>query len=315
MKINSFIVLLIILTHSMEQAQAEPSDPIITQGDSQVSQLEFDGRISKIPAGSREAFLRDGGRVEKTLRQMMMERRIADDARKAGFDKKPLVQERLKLAMESELADAWLDSIEASKTDAADFVAMAKEYYLTHPKEFVLTDSRDIAHIQIANTNRTDEEALKLAHKLETELKADPKQWDQFVVKYSDDPGSKAKQGKYAAVVPGKMVKPFEDAAFSLEQIGQLTAPVKTQFGYHLIRLDAINKAGKISFEIVKNKLVAQQKKMFARGARSQYMSTINTNEHLKIPPCAIEEMMTRYYADKQVKEAFEACKLNQVEN
>ncbi len=53
---------------------------------------------------------------------------------------------------------------------------------------------------------------------------------------YSEDPGSKEKGGELSEFGPGMMVKEFEDAAYKLE-VGQLSAPVKSSFGYHIIKL------------------------------------------------------------------------------
>ncbi len=289
-------------------AQAGEHDPIIKQASSVVTQQDFDARISRIPKKDRLPFLRDGGRVEKALRQLMLDKRIADEARLAGFDKKPMVKLRLQLAVESELADAWLDSVEASKVDAADFELMAKEYYMIHPQEFKQPASVDVAHILISIENRSDAEALKLVTKVHSQLSENPDRWNQLVLEYSEDPGSKGNSGKYLGVVPGKMVPPFESAAFALRQPGDITKPVKTTFGYHLIRLDAKNEASVIPYAEVKRKLISQQQRKYTKKARTNYLSGINTADDLVIPDCAIEEMMARYFDKDGVQESWLDC-------
>ncbi len=59
---------------------------------------------------------------------------------------------------------------------------------------------------------------------------------------YSDDPGSASKGGLYTNIAKGKMVKPFEAAALNLQE-GEISDPVESDFGYHLIQL--IKKSGK----------------------------------------------------------------------
>ena len=140
---------------------------------------------------------------------------------------------------------------------------------------------------------------------------ADPSRWSELVKLHSEDPGSRSKDGQYLGVVPGKMVKPFEDAAFALEVKGDLSAPVKTEFGYHLIRLDAKHAASTSSFEEVKNNLVKIQQKKFGKTATTEFISSINTSEPLIIPDCAIEEMMERYYDNPGVTKAYQECLTN----
>lgn len=60
---------------------------------------------------------------------------------------------------------------------------------------------------------------------------------------YSDDPGSAAKGGLYTNIAKGKMVKPFEAAALNLQE-GEMSEPVESDFGYHLIQL--VKKSGKM---------------------------------------------------------------------
>ncbi|MCF6225634.1 MAG: peptidylprolyl isomerase [Xanthomonadales bacterium] len=302
------VFLLVLSTY----AGAASSDPIITQGDSIITQGEFDARLSKIKLSQQLPVLTDGGRVEKILRKMIMDKRLADTARLAGFDNDPLVQGRLKLVVDQELANAWLDSIEAGKLESADFEMMAKEYYLIHKAKFRIPASVDVAHILISNQARTDIEALELANDLYSRLISKPELWDELVEEYSDDPGSKANQGKYLDVVPGKMVKPFEDTAFGLKTTGEIAKPTKTQFGYHIIRLDGKSEPKMQPFEQVKTQLIAQQRNIYTKSARTDYISTINMDGPLVIPPCAIEKMLARHFDEEQSINKLAECQKNQ---
>ncbi|MGA2409672.1 MAG: peptidylprolyl isomerase [Candidatus Binataceae bacterium] len=76
---------------------------------------------------------------------------------------------------------------------------------------------------------------------------------------YSDDPGTKDKGGDLGSFPRGEMVKPFEDAAFSLKP-GELTI-VQTQFGYHVLRVDAIQPAGTDSPEQARARIITELKR------------------------------------------------------
>ncbi len=306
--IHLVTALLVAISYSV---QAGPNDIIISQGSSSITQQEFDARISKIPKKDQLPFLSDGSRVEDVLRKLIMNRRIADKARDAGLHQDPVVKERIKLAIDKELTTVYLEQIVAQSREVADFELMAKEYYLTHKNEFIRPASIDVSHILISTEQRNADEAAKLIAKIREELIADPSRWGELVQLHSEDPGSRSKDGQYLGVVPGKMVKPFEDAAFALEVKGDLSAPVKTEFGYHLIRLDAKHAASTSSFEEVKDKLVKIQQKKFGRTATTEFISSINTSEPLVIPDCAIEEMMERYYDNSGVTKAYQECLAN----
>jgi parvulin-like peptidyl-prolyl isomerase len=84
---------------------------------------------------------------------------------------------------------------------------------------------------------RTDEEARKKAEDLLKQLKAGA-DFATLAKKESDDTMSAQKGGDLGWFKPGQMVKPFEDAAFSAK-IGEIVGPVKTDFGYHLIQVEA----------------------------------------------------------------------------
>ncbi len=82
---------------------------------------------------------------------------------------------------------------------------------------------------------RTDAEALALANEIRQRLLAG-ESFDTLARQYSDDTGSGAQGGDLDWFGKGRMVPPFEEAAFSLE-IGQISEPIKSEFGYHIIEV------------------------------------------------------------------------------
>ncbi|MGD0361559.1 MAG: peptidylprolyl isomerase [Bryobacteraceae bacterium] len=82
----------------------------------------------------------------------------------------------------------------------------------------------------------------------------------EMAKKYSDDPGSKDKGGEYDGVVHGQMVPEFDKAAFSLK-VGEISDPVKTTYGYHILQVLAHEQPQLKPFDEVKAQLGAEYKK------------------------------------------------------
>lgn len=115
-------------------------------------------------------------------------------------------------------------------------------------------EKRRISHILI---ERDDRGALDKANKLLKQIKAGAS-FSAIAKKHSDDPGSAAKGGDLGNFESGVMVKEFEEAAMTLKKKGELVGPVKTQFGYHLIKLTRYTPAVRKPFSKVRGELVKQ---------------------------------------------------------
>ena len=100
-------------------------------------------------------------------------------------------------------------------------------YFL--PKEEV-----HAAHILIAADVRGEQEALKLAEEIKQNLTT--ANFAEYAQKYSDDTGSGAQGGDLGWFGKGVMIPEFEQSVFSLK-LNQISEPIKTQYGYHLILL------------------------------------------------------------------------------
>lgn len=87
---------------------------------------------------------------------------------------------------------------------------------------------------------KTDAEVLSKIQKIQEEIKSGKKTFELAAAEYGED-GTKSRGGDLGAFVRGSMVKDFETAAFALKP-GTVSDPIKTQFGYHLIRVDKLGK-------------------------------------------------------------------------
>ena len=93
---------------------------------------------------------------------------------------------------------------------------------------------------------------------------------------HSTDTGSASRGGDLGFFGPGKMVRPFEDAVNKLLTPGDLSEPVESQFGYHIIRLEERRSKGTQPFEEVKSKLMSEARNALLNEARITKVDSMN---------------------------------------
>lgn len=165
-----------------------------------------------------------------------------DDARiKAWYDGHPndyLTPESVRL----EYGELSLDAIASGITVTPQDL---QAYYDKNRNRYGENEKRHAHHILIAIPEPRDAKAeaaaLEKAQQIEAQLKAG-KDFGELARKYSADPGSASQGGDLGWAEKSAYVGPFADALFGL-QPGQISEPVKSQFGYHIIRLDEVRPA------------------------------------------------------------------------
>lgn len=127
-----------------------------------------------------------------------------------------------------------------------------RKYYDEHHADFEAPEQRRVAHILIAvdvKAPQAEQDAAKVkAEQLLQQAKQNPAKFAELARKNSQDPGSAVNGGDLGFFGRNMMVKPFEDAAFALKQ-DEISGLVKTDFGYHIIKLAAAKPARLLSFE------------------------------------------------------------------
>ena len=135
-----------------------------------------------------------------------------------------------------------------------------KAFYKTNSDKYQNQQQREASHILIAaSKNAAPAEKAKAKAKAEellSQIRKNPKQFEELATKYSQDPESAKKGGELGAFGRGMMVKPFDDAVFSMK-VNEISNIVETDFGYHIIKLTKIIGEGG-SFDSMKPQIKAE---------------------------------------------------------
>lgn len=141
--------------------------------------------------------------------------------------------------------------------------AEIRKYYEEHQPEFGTQEQRQAAHILISvpeKASDADKQAAKAkAEQLLRQAKQSPAKFAELAKQHSQDPGSASNGGDLGMFGRGMMVKSFDDAVFQLKP-GEISGLVQSEFGFHIIRLTAVEPAKIRSLDEVKNNITQKMK-------------------------------------------------------
>jgi len=153
------------------------------------------------------------------------------------------------------------DKIEVSDADV-------QKVYDSNKARYQEPEQRRASHILIktdaAATPAAKAEARARAEKLLAEVRANPGRFADLARQNSGDPGSAARGGDLGSFTRDMMVKPFADATWGLK-VGELSGIVESQFGFHIIRLDAITPQAVMGLAAVRGDIVNEIKDQEAK--------------------------------------------------
>jgi len=194
-----------------------------------------------------------------------------DDAAVAAYYKAHQASYMTPESAHVEYAELRLDQLAAQMTVSdADLHAQ----YDKNKNTFVMAEKRHASHILIAAT-KDDAADRKLAEDVYAQAKAG-KDFAQLAKQYSKDPGSAEKGGDLGWADRTTFVGPFTDALFSMSK-GEIRGPVKTQYGYHIIRLDDIQAGKTKTFEEARPELEADVRRNKATDRFGEIQEQLQT--------------------------------------
>ena len=229
---------------SAATSAAVPADTVVlTIGTEKITKAEFEQIfaqvVSQMPPERRGA-AQDPQARRQLAEQLAELKALAQEARRLKIDQTP--EAKTQMAMRDDQLIAGMLYQQISK-DTKPSPADLQAYYDGHKNEWETVSARHIlirfkgspVGLKEGEKDLTDEEALTKAKDLRAKIVAGG-DFAALAKAESDDVGSGANGGSLGEFTRGRMVPPFDEAAFTLK-VDEVSEPVKTQFGYHVIQV------------------------------------------------------------------------------
>lgn len=235
-----------------------PEDVILARvGGEPISEADFQAAFRLLGQQEQMQILMVQGGKEEFVKRMAESKLLAVKAKRMELDKTPSYRLALDRTKDDLLAREFLAKEgEALQKKLVVNEADVKAYYEGHKARFKQPDLVTVRHILVSvkqaegQPGVTEAEAKARIAKIQGELKKGAK-FDALAKKYSDDPGSKDSGGLYADADPSGWVPEF-GAAARTQPIGKVGAPVKTMYGYHLMKVEGRKAARELTFDEAK---------------------------------------------------------------
>ena len=192
---------------------------------------------------------------------------LAEHARAIGVDQDPLVRERIARANRQILITALVDKLKAEMEYPEEKVLdeLAFEYYQHNLHLFTHEEARRVAHILLKDQYDCPCEVKSLGERID-DIYAELENGTDFAIlaaKYSADRANAENGGELSkpALEEGPYVPKFTSAAFDLINVGDVSNPVRTRFGTHLIKLLEIIPGQTLPYEEVRESLIESKRK------------------------------------------------------
>lgn len=229
-------------TESAAPAKSEGTGRVIARYSGQTfTESQFRDEMAQLSRRARGA-LSDAERRRQFVDNFVLSRLIYERGVASGYDSDPDVLKQLEDLKRRLVVQRVMQEQQSAPVEDADVQA----YYDANQSEFA-TDRVKASHILVAD------EAL--AKDIRAKLTANPGQFENLAKEHSIDKANAEKGGDLGFFGRGRMVKEFEDAAFALSENGQISDPIQTRFGFHIIKRTD-REEGKVKpFDEVKNQI------------------------------------------------------------
>ncbi len=218
--------------------QAKDSTVIARVGPYTLTRADFAKELAQNPQ------LRALLSLKPEMQKALVERWVAINllglgGKEAGLEKDPQIRAEIEEQTRMILARHYFERKVLSGLKVTE--AEMQRYYLRHKKDYTLPERIQAQHILIrvpeGADKKTEAAALAKAREIRQKLLAGA-DFATMAKKYSQDPGTRDKGGDLGLFSRGQMIPEFEKAVFKLK-VGEISPPIRTRFGYHIVRVSA----------------------------------------------------------------------------
>ncbi|HUP46134.1 MAG TPA: peptidylprolyl isomerase [Thermoanaerobaculia bacterium] len=272
-----------------DAAVAAPNAVAVVNGDV-ITAEQLDTLYRNLTPQMRNQYDAAGGK-KAFLENYIAKRLLLQEAAKSGFEGRPEVQQALEAARESALFDRYVRDVVAAEVVPDSAV---RAFYEKNVDDFVVGDSISVRHIVVGTSARSPEQAQRIAGQALAELRVAgaeaPSRFAEVARRYSEDATS-ARGGDLGWVDRERLDKAFAEVAFALRP-GTISDVFRTQFGYHVILVDDVRRAGVQSFDEVRRDIreyLLSQKQSDIIAAVSRRTDELRRNGRVETFPARID--------------------------
>lgn len=233
---------------------ARAGDELASVNGHAITRADFDAALENVPPQMQDRFAGPEGK-QQLLDTLVTQEVLYQEAQRVGLEKDPKAQSRFEEAKRQILIEELMQSLMSRETTDAKL----KEYYRAHKADFRQVKA---SHILVDTEDKAKDVKKRLKGKAD---------FAEIAKEVSIDPSAKQNGGDLGFFTKDQMVKPFADKAFAMK-VGQISDPVKTNFGYHIIKVVEIKEA--VPFE----KLDPQAVSGIKRAVVNAQIATLRSN-------------------------------------
>jgi parvulin-like peptidyl-prolyl isomerase len=284
-------------------AEGSPDDVLVETSLVKLTRGDYEADLQGVPPEMRNAFASNPTRISKLLNNLLITKTLAAEARLAGADRDPQGARLVGLEGDRVLAQAQtrrLEEAAGAEFDAkqAQFLRKAREAYLLDKDKYRVPEQVQAAHILFDTRENEPDAALARAKAARDQLLAGA-DFTALAKELSDDPAAKSNGGEMGWIGPDRREPEFTKAAFGLNSEGDISEPVRSSIGYHLIRLEGRRAARQMSFDEVKDQIMTGLRTRYVNEQREAKLASIRTDPNMKVNQEAVDALV--YRVDAQI--------------
>lgn len=244
---------------------------------------------SFVPPEQLGAIFADEKKLRDTLARLFVQRRLAEEAFARSLSPEELaIVEDAKLRTQSQLQIEYL--VRARREP--NFESAAKEAYVAKKDAYFNQERVHVEHILIDLKSRKEDVAIARAEEVIALIRKGDRPFADIAKEYSDDASVGRNGGDLGFFGKGAMVKAFEEYAFEMKKPGQLSVPVRTDFGFHVIHYLGREPAGYTPFEQLKDQLIKEERSKFRSKVLNEEFERVSKVEGVVVDQEAIKELV-----------------------
>lgn len=269
-----------------------PETPLIVDGPVTVDAGDIEGFVLlRVPAERRAEARASGESIANIADTIFISRSLAAKARALGLDKDVSVQRRLAQVQDGLLADVYMQHIEKT-APPVNLEARARELYLADKARYVAPEQVHVEHLLVGLNGRTREMAEERARKLYEDAKSGKEEFLALAARYSDDPDKKRNGGDLGYKGPTGFVEPVAKRIATMSTKGEISEPIESYLGFHIVRFVDRKKERQLAFDEVKKGIIAQEKERLAKKRSDDVINGLRSSSTVTVHVDKIEALV-----------------------